>query len=82
MALVTQEIFDDLLKQQAIANDGVILRTIRCNGGVHSVGDSPFTVNAPKAIAPVVPATVELIEEPKPTVSKPHRTAKPKGGDA
>ncbi len=82
MALVSQEIFDDLVKQQAITADGVILRTIRCNGDVYAEGDDPFAVNTPKAIAPVVPSAVEPVVEAKPTVSKPHRTAKPKGDDA
>lgn len=80
MAQVTQAIFDDLLKQGAIAEDGTIQCRIFCDGGVLNVGDLPLTVaGTDKPTPPVEPAKPVVAEKP---VAKPATRAKAKGGES
>ena len=75
MAQVIPAIFDDLLKQGAIAEDGTIQYRIFCDGNVFNVGDSQLTVvGDAKPVPPVVPVAPVVAEKPV-TVEKP--VAKP-----
>jgi hypothetical protein len=82
MAQVTQAVFDDLLKQRAIAEDGVILRNILHDNGVYAPGDDPFVVEGSEVIVPDAPTQPDPVEAPKPVATRSPRAAKPKGGDA
>lgn len=64
MAIVSQAVFDDLLKQKAITEDGKSVITVSYNGDRYPEGEV-FTVEKP-------------VETPKPVESAPKKAPVPK----